>query len=776
MSRLVSIANTTKADRQGDVVFVHGLGGDARGTWTDDRTKVFWPDNLGADLPEVGIWSLGYEASPSAWLAQGRTMPLTDRATNALEQLAVRGLGERPLVFITHSLGGLVVKWMLRLVSDSNEARWKPILEQTRGVVFLGTPHSGADMASWLQALGVILRLTVSVEDLRAHNPQLRDLSQWYRDNAPRNGIATLNYFETRDTHGVRAVNETTADSGLGRPIPVDTDHLEICRISDPEDMRYLGIKQFIEKEFVPIPPLHVPPSKDGPVEDRDSRVSFRIKINLPQISGICLGRENQLKRLDEAWETSSEKVISIIGEGGQGKTSLIQRWLLNKAKSNYANIASVFVWTFYSQGVNSDAANADKFIFEALNFFGDPSPDKGGVRERGERLADLVGKEESLLILDGIEPLLFPPSDPVEGGKLKEPGLASLLIRLMYQNAGLCVITSRVKIKELEVGVDTTAPMIILPRLSPESGADLLRLKVNGKRSELEDLSKKYGGHPLAISLLGNYIYDVYGGNLKRSTMVVLIDQDQASGRHVQHMLHAYALWFSGEKLSDKNISLERRADIRANGERMLAVLRILGLFDRPADRTLFEGLCGEAIPDLNDGLIGLIPSEIERTLSRLRTSGLLYEDNGHLPSALSRQSLDCHPLIREYFSSRLLENSPSAWKRGHYLLYKQLIAQLPSGLPKSREHADVLYQAIQHLCKSGEYVQAYRLYRERITDNDWGYTTRTFGMFAAEFGLLRHFFIFEWNDPVGQLNATEQIIILRSIGILPLAFGTLS
>ena len=77
-----------------DVIFVHGLDGDARSTWhKKDNPALFWPAWLAEDVPGVTVWSLGYEVSSSAW--RGSSMPLSDRATNALATLETQGLGDR---------------------------------------------------------------------------------------------------------------------------------------------------------------------------------------------------------------------------------------------------------------------------------------------------------------------------------------------------------------------------------------------------------------------------------------------------------------------------------------------------------------------------------------------------------------------------------------------------------------------------------------------------------------------------------------------------------
>ncbi len=94
-----------------DVVFIHGLDGDARNSWRRKDPSSFWPLWLAEDVPGVAVWSVGYDGWSSNW--RGRAMPMQDRAINLLAQLQNYGIGERPFCFVTHSMGGLLVKEML---------------------------------------------------------------------------------------------------------------------------------------------------------------------------------------------------------------------------------------------------------------------------------------------------------------------------------------------------------------------------------------------------------------------------------------------------------------------------------------------------------------------------------------------------------------------------------------------------------------------------------------------------------------------------------------
>lgn len=258
MSGLIDIIGCDNASRSGDVIFVHGLGGNALATWHpqerhDDRD--FWPVWLGEERSDLGIWSFGYKAEPFEW--KGTTMPLFDRAGNLLKFLEVYEIGERPLIFITHSLGGLVVKEMLRSAQTYGK---KAIIEQTKGIVFLSTPHNGSHLAKLVENIGFLARTTVSVEELKPHIPELRQLNDWYRQNVEELGIATEVYYETQNVRGVLVVDPASANPGIKGADVTATDDNHIS-ISKPgrKSIVYLGVKKFIKTHLKL--PLQLPPS-----------------------------------------------------------------------------------------------------------------------------------------------------------------------------------------------------------------------------------------------------------------------------------------------------------------------------------------------------------------------------------------------------------------------------------------------------------------------------------------------------------------------------------
>jgi hypothetical protein len=79
------------------------------------------------------------------------------------------------------------------------------------------------------------------------------------------------------------------------------------------------------------------------------------------------VGRGAELERLDEAWRDGKSNILSLIAEGGAGKSALVNEWLTRLQADVYRGADCVLGWSFYSQGSKERATAADEFLNWAL-------------------------------------------------------------------------------------------------------------------------------------------------------------------------------------------------------------------------------------------------------------------------------------------------------------------------------------------------------------------------------------------------------------------------
>ena len=248
MTELVQVAGW-QHEHTANVVFIHGLGGDAYGTWTND--KFFWPSALAADMRGAAVYTLSYAAPASNWL--GTAMPIEDRSRNILECLIdqIASL-EKPIIFITHSLGGLIVKQVLRESDEQKNQRHevKLFLDNVSKVVFLATPHLGAAKATLLTQLSMIAWPSAATKALVANDPGLRALNKWYKNWSVTQHIQHQVFYEMQDTSVGGIVDPGSGDPGLlgVNPIPIDADHVSISKPEDRNSLVYRLVKDFITR------------------------------------------------------------------------------------------------------------------------------------------------------------------------------------------------------------------------------------------------------------------------------------------------------------------------------------------------------------------------------------------------------------------------------------------------------------------------------------------------------------------------------------------------
>ena len=213
-------------------------------------------------------------------------------------------------------------------------------------------------------------------------------------------------------------------------------------------------------------------PARGGP-----EKISI---ARLPVTGSDVFGREEDIAFLNDAWANQKVNVVTIVAWAGVGKSTLVNHWLRGMGAHDYTSAELVFGWSFYRQGSSGGTSSADEFLDAALAWFGDPDPRIGTAWEKGARLANLIAHRRTLLVLDGLEPLQYPPG--VGEGRLREPSLQAFLRELAAFNKGLCVVTTRMPIADIADYERTSALRRDLEQLSTDAGARLLRaLDVKG-------------------------------------------------------------------------------------------------------------------------------------------------------------------------------------------------------------------------------------------------------------------------------------------------------
>lgn len=493
-----------------------------------------------------------------------------------------------------------------------------------------------------------------------------------------------------------------------------------------------------------------VPATPNQPGDPLEPRVEIR---RLPATGPDLFGRSNELRRLTRAWNDPNTHVITLVAFGGVGKTALVNDWLARMAKESYRGARRVYGWSAYSQGSKERVTSADVFIDQALRFFGDDRPPGESIEARAVRLAELVRRERTLLILDGVEPLQYPPG-PGEGF-FKDPGLRTLVRELAAQNSGLCVISTRAAVSDLAHLESTTCPKIDLDILQPADGARLLHaLEVKGTEGELQGASEEFGGHALALTLLGAFLRDACGGDIRRRREIGPLVHELEHGGHARRVMDSYETWL-GDGPEPQ-------------------VLRMLGLFDRPAEPRAVEALRrGPPIPGLTDRIVGVDERAWQNALIRLRHARLLVDPDPAAPGAL-----DAHPLVREHFGEKLREENEATWRSGHDRLFEYSRGEgCPKEFPDTLDEMAPLFAAIQHGCAASRNHESFHeVYLARIQRGQKFYSRNKLGAFGSELAALAGFFAPPWSTPVEALSDTYKAFILNEAGFVLQALGRLA
>uniref|UniRef100_UPI00398F34BA protein SERAC1 isoform X3 n=1 Tax=Pristiophorus japonicus TaxID=55135 RepID=UPI00398F34BA len=175
---------------------------------------------------------------------------LAYRGRELLIKLKAAGVGDRPVVWVAHSMGGLLVKKMLLDASEDPEMR--SVVQNTQGIVFYSVPHYGSRLAEYSISARFLLFPSVEVKELSKDSPALRELNNDFTELVREQEVNILSFGEMLPTNigsmiKLHVVPPNSADLGIGDFIPLDVNHLNICKPKSRDSFLYQQSLKFIK-------------------------------------------------------------------------------------------------------------------------------------------------------------------------------------------------------------------------------------------------------------------------------------------------------------------------------------------------------------------------------------------------------------------------------------------------------------------------------------------------------------------------------------------------
>ena len=226
-----------------------------RRTDTPDVNKeTFWPrDLLPYAFPQARILTWGYDVQLKHMLTSTSKDSIFHHAGVLLSDLALLRTSsadkQRNLIFIAHSLGGIVVKDALS--RSRNETTWiNEILPATIGVIFLGTPHHGSKKASLAKQVMILAKIfyqdtdTKIIRALEEKSDVLERVTRGFGQVLSAGKIKVHSFQEADKTNGVMIVEAHSSKIGYLDETTgtIHADHRKMARFCSDDDTGFQSV------------------------------------------------------------------------------------------------------------------------------------------------------------------------------------------------------------------------------------------------------------------------------------------------------------------------------------------------------------------------------------------------------------------------------------------------------------------------------------------------------------------------------------------------------
>ena len=225
-------------------MLIHGVKGGAAWTWRqhDDMKHVSgnkyswcWPhDWLPNDLPsnvKIRVIAVNY---PEPGVSSDKRSVRANGDT-IHDALITAGVGQRPVIWLAHSRGGLLLKSILSVSARKSNKSYCDLVNQTAGVIFLSTPHQGSPLAPIAALLHPSL---LELRELWYPNKILRELHAEFTELHDHYLFPVLSIVDTKPLIKLMGLNFRAfpmhfAEAGVGNLVYCDVSHLDVCKPKD---------------------------------------------------------------------------------------------------------------------------------------------------------------------------------------------------------------------------------------------------------------------------------------------------------------------------------------------------------------------------------------------------------------------------------------------------------------------------------------------------------------------------------------------------------------
>ncbi|XP_012284390.2 protein SERAC1 [Orussus abietinus] len=224
------------------------------------RTQCWPRDWLGKDVPYLRILGINYDTNLSMWTplcpTEGSKNTISERSEEFIQKLIMTGVGKRPIVWVCHSMGGLLVKKML-LEEWKNGDKHK-LCQNTRSIIFYSTPHRGSHVPT-LMTTQMLVWPSLEVQELWEESPALLQLNQEFVRMLKQYSMDIISFCETKSTlvtalrFPIQFVTSHSADPGVGEFYEIPQNHLSICKPANRQSFLYRKVLETI-KHHVNLP------------------------------------------------------------------------------------------------------------------------------------------------------------------------------------------------------------------------------------------------------------------------------------------------------------------------------------------------------------------------------------------------------------------------------------------------------------------------------------------------------------------------------------------